>query len=39
MSGTVFSYQVPAATFADADSDTLTYMATLADDSRRCPRG
>ena len=33
MSGTVFSYQVPAATFADADSDTLTYTATLADDT------
>ena len=32
-SGTVFSYQVPAATFADADSDTLTYAATLADDT------
>ena len=33
MSGTAFSYQVPAATFADADSDTLTYAATLADDT------
>ena len=33
MSGTAFSYQVPAATFADADSDTLTYTATLADDT------
>ena len=33
MSGTAFSYQVPAATFADADSDTLTYAATLADDA------
>ena len=33
MSGTVFSYQFPAATFADADSDTLTYTATLADDT------
>ena len=33
MSGTVFSYQVPAATFADADGDTLTYTATLDDDS------
>ena len=32
MSGTAFSYQVPAATFTDADSDTLTYTATLADD-------
>ena len=32
MSGTAFSYEVPAATFADADSDTLTYTATLADD-------
>ena len=31
--GTAFIYQVPAATFADADSDTLTYTATLADDS------
>ena len=31
--GTAFSYQVPAATFADADSDTLTYTATLADDT------
>ena len=31
MSGTAFSYQVPAATFADADGDTLTYTATLAD--------
>ena len=33
MSGTAFSYQVPAATFADADGDTLTYAATLADDT------
>ena len=33
MSGTAFSYQVPAATFTDADGDTLTYAATLADDS------
>ena len=33
MSGTVFSYQVPAATFADADGDTLTYTATLDDNS------
>ena len=33
MSGTAFSYQVPAATFADADGDTLTYTATLADDT------
>ena len=33
MSGTAFSYQVPAATFTDADSDTLTYAASLADDS------
>ena len=32
MSGTAFSYQFPAATFTDADSDTLTYEATLADD-------
>ena len=32
MSGTAFSYEVPAATFTDADSDTLTYTATLADD-------
>ena len=32
-SGTVFSYQVPDTTFADADSDTLTYAATLADDT------
>ncbi len=32
-SGTAFSYQVPDATFADADSDTLTYAATLADDT------
>ena len=32
MSGTAFSYEVPAATFADADGDTLTYTATLADD-------
>ena len=31
MSGTAFSYQVPDTTFADADSDTLTYAATLAD--------
>ena len=38
MSGTAFSYEVPAATFADADSDTLTYTATLADDTR-CPHG
>ena len=28
-----FSYQVPAATFTDADGDTLTYTATLADDT------
>ena len=33
MSGTAFSYQFPAATFTDADSDTLTYTATLDDDS------
>ena len=33
MSGTAFSYEVPAATFADADGDTLTYTATLADDT------
>ena len=33
MSGTAFSYQVPAATFTDADGDTLTYTATLADDT------
>ena len=33
MSGTAFSYQFPAATFADADSDTLTYTATLAADT------
>ena len=39
MSGTAFSYQVPAATFTDADSDTLTYAATLADDTAICPRG
>ena len=32
MSGTAFSYQFPPATFTDADSDTLTYTATLADD-------
>ena len=31
--GAAFSYQVPADTFADADSDTLTYTATLADDT------
>ena len=31
--GTAFSYQVPAATFTDADGDTLTYRATLADDT------
>ena len=31
MSGTAFSYQFPPATFTDADSDTLTYAATLAD--------
>ena len=30
--GTAFSYQVPDTTFADADGDTLTYTATLADD-------
>ena len=33
MSGTVFSYQFPDTTFTDADSDTLTYTATLADDT------
>ena len=33
MSGTAFSYQFPPATFTDADSDTLTYTATLADDT------
>ena len=32
MSGTAFSYEFPATTFNDTDSDTLTYMATLADD-------
>ena len=31
--GTAFNYQVPDTTFTDADSDTLTYSATLADDS------
>ena len=31
--GTAFSFAFPAATFADADGDTLTYTATLADDS------
>ena len=31
--GTAFSYEVPPATFTDADSDTLTYTATLADDT------
>ena len=30
--GAAFSYQVPDTTFTDADSDTLTYTATLADD-------
>ena len=29
--GAAFSFAFPAATFADADSDTLTYTATLAD--------
>ena len=31
--GTTFSYQFPTTTFSDADSDTLTYAATKADDS------
>ena len=31
--GAAFSYAFPPATFADADSDTLTYTATLADDT------
>ena len=31
--GTMFSYRFPTNTFADADSDTLTYTATLEDDS------
>ena len=31
--GAAFSYAFPAATFTDADSDTLTYTATLADDT------
>ena len=31
--GTAFSYQFPPATFTDADGDTLTYTATLADDT------
>ena len=31
--GTAFSYQFPANTFADADSDTLSYTATRGDDS------
>ena len=33
MSGTAFSYAFPAATFTDADSDTLTYTATKSDNS------
>ena len=31
--GTAFSYAFPPATFTDADSDPLTYTATLADDT------
>ena len=31
--GTVFNYAFPANTFADTDSDTLTYTATKSDDS------
>ena len=31
--GAAFSFAFPAATFTDADSDTLTYTATLADDT------
>ena len=31
--GTALDYTFPADTFADADSDTLTYTATLADDT------
>ena len=31
--GTAFSYQFPATTFSDADGDTLTYMATKADNA------
>ena len=31
--GAAFSFAFPAATFTDADGDTLTYTATLADDS------
>ena len=31
--GTAFSYAFPATTFTDADSDTLTYMATKSDDT------
>ena len=31
--GVAFSYAFPANTFADADSDTLSYAATLSDDS------
>ena len=33
MSGTALDYTFPADTFTDADGDTLTYTATLADDS------
>ena len=32
--GTAFNYAFPDTTFTDADSDTLTYTATLDDDSR-----
>ena len=31
--GTAFSYQFPATTFSDAEGDTLTYMATKADNA------
>ena len=31
--GTAFNYEFPAATFTDADSDTLTYTATKSDDT------
>ena len=33
MAGTALDYTFPAATFTDADGDTLTYAATLADDT------
>ena len=39
MTGTAFSYAFPANTFADANSDTLSYTATKGDGNGAAERG